>query len=175
MTRQCYLLNYTLDYEEENATLNSQDRILTVTSTDIVPQNCKDVIRSLTCAAVYPGCNPDNDLPQGLCEDECVEYVIAGECAKPILNSAQLAAASGNPVSFSFLECNTPLGFVEEHDASFINSSLDIENCINISSKFKQFTVSNHYGLDTYKYLYLTCQFVCGCKSDGLDARFSSL
>lgn len=139
MTRQCYLLNYTFDYEEENATLNSQDRILTVTSTDIVPQNCKDVIRSLTCAAVYPGCNPDNDLPQGLCKDECVEYVISGECAQPIMNSAELAAASGNPVPFSFLECDTPLGFVEEHDASFINSSLDIENCINISSKFKTF------------------------------------
>lgn len=138
MTRQCYLLNYELDYEEENITLNSLDHILTITSEDVVPEECKDVIRSLTCAAVYPGCNPDTGLPQGLCKEECVEYIITGECAQPIMMSAQLAAASGNEVPVSFLECDTPLGFVEEHDASFINSSLDIENCISISCKFLQ-------------------------------------
>ena len=137
MTRQCYLLNYKLDHAEENTTLNGLDKILTVTSEDVVSEECKDVIRSLTCAAVYPGCNPNTGLPQGLCEEECVEY-ITGECAQPIMTSIQLAAASGNEVPLSFLQCGTPLGYVEEHDASFINSSLDIENCINISCKFLQ-------------------------------------
>ena len=135
MTEQCYLLNYTLDYVIQDANLNQMDVLLEVTTTDVVLDECKDVIRILVCAFVYPGCNPENGLPEGLCLDECLDYLFQGACAESFTNAVQLGLQSTTDNTFPIrsFECDNPLQYVVTWDSTFINSSHDADNCIKIS------------------------------------------
>ena len=137
MTQRCFLLNYTLDYQHQDENLEQLNTLLEVTDESVISEECKDVIRTFTCAYVYPGCNPVNGLPEGLCEDQCIDYIFNGGCSESFIYVVTLALEADNEQVFPIrtFECDNPLQFVLTRDSSFINSSHDIDNCIKLSGK----------------------------------------
>ena len=135
MTQQCFFLNYTVDYTSQNFNLSLLDQLLNAATSEFIREDCKNIIRTLTCAYVYPGCNPVSGLPEGLCEDECTDYIRYSDCMESIMTAIELGLDNSYEVVFPIqsLECNDPLQYVVKFDPSFTDSPHDEDNCIKLS------------------------------------------
>ena len=104
---KCYIYDYGVDFEELSEDLAFLD--ITLEKSD-VPQYCRPAVRAYTCNSVYPGCNPLNQQPQGICEKDCVSITKGEECKKYFRDYAMIAKIGGFPFE---LQCNFTLKFLE--------------------------------------------------------------
>ena len=136
MTQQCYLLNYTVDYNLLIFNMTQRSLFLEIIiSNGVVLPECKNLLIALMCTHAYPDCNPLTQLPIGLCPHECVRYTQEGICRQSFANLAQkLFEIQIRNSPFSDLNCSNPLAIIKKIDESFINHSVD-SGCFTFSCK----------------------------------------
>lgn len=110
---------------------------LTLSSTK-VSDYCNQVLRAYFCNYAYPGCDPSNKSPIGICHKNCMKYLFGGKCEKEITTLVNFAL-SFEGIHF-VRQCNNTLmflndsGFVtNENSASDVNITLNRDVCNNIS------------------------------------------
>ena len=92
---------------------------------------CIDVIRAYTCNYVYPGCNNETNLPQGICREECERYVLTDICSSEFNSLVRATESTGR--SIFIRQCENTLLHLQGHD---INSEdFDHCDCINITGE----------------------------------------
>lgn len=89
---------------------------------------CMDVVRDYTCNYVYPGCNNETDLPQGICTEECQTYVASNVCSGEF-NTLATVTDTGR-LTFR-RQCDNTLLLLEDFDIS--TSEINQCDCINIT------------------------------------------
>ena len=154
MTQQCYLLNYTVNYEFQSLILTHRLVGLNFLDQDQVLPGCKDVVKAILCAYIYPDCNPSTRLPVGICSDECYEYVYDGICRESFAHVPRKSEDSQKIDTFldSPLDCNDSLSYIVLHDQSFVNQSVDL-TCINPSCKLLSHCIHVLYCFNRYNNL----------------------
>ena len=94
---------------------------------------CNETLTGYFCNYVYPGCDPESEinLPIGICQGDCIKYVLGEQCKFQIDFLAGLGMTTGD---FNFpVQCDNTLLFVEDSGLS-VNASED--NCTSLSSKY---------------------------------------
>ena len=92
---------------------------------------CVQVLTSYFCNYIYPGCNPNATVnqPFGICEENCLEYVLGMLCTTEFNSLRNLGMTTG---MFRFpLQCENTLQFVVDSGLNVSNS--DEESCKDIS------------------------------------------
>lgn len=103
-----------------------------------VSDYCNQVLRAYFCNYAYPGCDPSNKRPIGICHKSCMKYLLGDKCENEITTLVNLAL-SFDDIHF-VRQCNNTLmflndsGFVtDENSASDVNITLNRDVCNNIS------------------------------------------
>ena len=118
--------------------LNSVLQTLNLAFTSaLVSERCDQIIRGYFCNYVYPSCEPaqTNDTivqPWGICQDNCVTYLLGGECRTQFASLANIGNAFG---VFRFpLQCDNTLLFLSDLG---LEAPLQQQNdsCVDISGK----------------------------------------
>ena len=134
MRNRCYLYDYGLDFELAMKELDLLNAALLGSADRHIRTPCRDVIRAFVCNYYYVGCNPSTRLPQGICEDSCIEYVHDGDCASSFAWLVGFVESTGS--SFVFTpDCDDPLWLVAVKNPAMANVTLETEQCINMSGK----------------------------------------
>ena len=121
-----FIYDYGLDYAELIGDLSLLDATL---RTSVSSQFCRDLLRGYTCNYVYPGCNNETGLPQGICREECERYVLSNVCKSQFDSLAKVTAVD-RMLTFT-RQCNNTLLLLKEFG---INSeNFDHCDCINIT------------------------------------------
>lgn len=108
-----------------------------------VSELCNAILRGYFCNYVFPGCVPGNDTnnstsnatgfnhqPIGICQEDCMTYLLGENCRAEIDFLANLGIQTGE---FNFpLQCDNTLTFLEDSGLS-INSSQ--EHCFGLEGK----------------------------------------
>ena len=89
---------------------------------------CMDVIRDYTCNYIYPGCNNETGLPQGICTEECQRYVLSDMCQGEFYTLERGINDAGR-LTFT-RQCNDTLLLLRDFG---ISSEVDPCDCTNIT------------------------------------------
>ena len=123
-----FIYDYGLDYSKLSGDLSLLDATL---RTSVASRFCRDLLRSYTCNYVYPGCNNQTGLPQGICQEECKRYVLSDVCKVPFNSLARVTAVNGMIIFTR--QCNNTLLLLQEFGIN--RENFDHCDCINITGK----------------------------------------
>ncbi len=74
---KCNFFDYGTNFVELQDTLQ---RFSNYVQMQAVSNYCEEVVMSYVCNYVYPGCDDSQEVPVGICREECVQFVARGEC-----------------------------------------------------------------------------------------------
>ena len=90
-----------------------------------------DLARAYTCNYMYPGCNIETGLPQGICKEECKKYVLNSVCYGEFNTLEDVTRSVGR---FRFTrQCENTLLLLQ--DTGIDTEGIDYEDCINITGE----------------------------------------
>lgn len=134
LTETCYLYDYGIDFEEIQLTLTLLDGALRTTFDAHIPVVCRDVLRAFVCNYIYISCNPSNNLPQGICKQDCIDYTIEGDCKGAFQELVSTSKLYGD--GFAFIHnCDDPLWNIRIQNPELVNITMDPDSCISLSGK----------------------------------------
>ena len=91
---------------------------------------CTKLLRAYTCNYVYPGCNNETGLPQGICTEECQRYVLTDVCRRQFNSLVQNTRNIGSAFT---RQCDNTLFLLQEYGIDA--DDFDHLDCINITGE----------------------------------------
>ena len=123
---------FLFDYREEYGSLIGNLTVLNnaLDSAPNVTPFCAKLLRAYTCNYVYPGCNNETGLPQGICRRECQRYVLTDVCRRQFNT---LVRNTQNIGSTFTRQCDNTLFLLQEYGIGA--DDFDPLDCTNITGE----------------------------------------
>jgi hypothetical protein len=123
-----FLFDYREEYQSLIGNLIQLNNALEATAS--IAPFCTRLLRAYTCNYVYPGCNNETGLPQGICTAECQRYVLTNVCRQQFIRLERNTQNTGTTFT---RQCQNTLFLLQEYGIGA--NDFDRSDCTNITGE----------------------------------------
>lgn len=120
---KCHFFDYGTDFIALQGTV---ERLVTYIHMQSESGYCDELVISYMCNYVYPGCNAAQEVPVGICSNECYKLAAGGKCSVTF----QELESAATLLNMFRIDSDCENTFLGGHNLNFTTNSTD---CFHIS------------------------------------------